>query len=153
MREVRTEVEIRATPDQVWKILVEFDSYPSWNPFLRVAGGPLAVGAPLSVTVLPEGGFSTTFRAIVELATAPKELGWVGRLGVPGLFDGRHRFELTEVAPGRTRLVQRETFRGLLVSLAFYFGVGDATRAGFDRMNESLRQRAEPSSSAAAPGT
>ena len=39
MREFRTEIEINATPDKVWDVLMDFDSYPEWNPFMQSASG------------------------------------------------------------------------------------------------------------------
>ena len=45
--------------------------------------------------------------------------GWLGKLGgVPHLFDGAHRFELEPIDGGsRTRFVQSERFRGILLPL------------------------------------
>ena len=87
----------------------------------------------------------------MEVAAPAKELRWIAHLGVPGIFDGRQRFEIEPIGPGRARLVQSGTFRGLLVAVAFYFGVGDAAQRGFDRMNAALRQRAENAAPAAPP--
>ena len=143
MREIRSEIDIRAPPERVWEILTRFEEYPEWNPFLTIEPGELAAGAHLVVTIRPEGTPSATFRSTVEVARAPAELQWIGRLGVPGLFDGRHRFQLVPLADGRTHFVQSESFRGLFVGAAFYFGVGESTQRGFDRMNEALRRRAE----------
>jgi hypothetical protein len=151
VREIRSEIEINAPAERVWQVLSEFDRYPAWNPFLRVTGGEAAPGAHLVVTILPEGGPNTTFRATVEVAAPAKELRWIAHLGVPGVFDGRHRFEIEPIGPGRARVVQSETFRGLLVAVAFYFGVGDAAQKGFDRMNAALRVRVESGVAAAPP--
>ena len=63
----------------------------------------------------------------------------VGELGLPGLFDGRHRFELTETESG-TQLVQREWFSGVLVRPLRRWLDG-STRAGFEAMNDALRRR------------
>ena len=68
-------------------------------------------------------------------------LEWWGHLGIRGIFDGRHRFELSAHGTG-TRLVQRETFTGLLVPLMARTLDGP-TAAGFALMNEALRTRAE----------
>jgi hypothetical protein len=34
MREVKTEIEIQATPERVWSILVNFPAHSKWNPFV-----------------------------------------------------------------------------------------------------------------------
>jgi hypothetical protein len=64
---------------------------------------------------------------------------WLGQLGVPGMFSGRHRFELTPTAAG-CHLVHSETFHGLLVR-PLRRSLDVSTRAGFEAMNEALAHR------------
>ena len=56
MFEIRTEVEIDATPECVWDVLLDFRAYQSWNPFLRYVGGTPKVGHRLEVRARPSGG-------------------------------------------------------------------------------------------------
>jgi uncharacterized protein YndB with AHSA1/START domain len=35
MKEIRTEILINAQAYKVWKALTDFNSYPSWNPFIK----------------------------------------------------------------------------------------------------------------------
>jgi hypothetical protein len=143
MKEIRTEVEIAAPAERVWKVLTEFGAFPEWNSFLTVQSGAATPGARLTVTITPVGRRPMTFRPTVEVATPSRELRWLGRLGIPGLFDGRHRFEIVPLPDGRVRFVQSEEFRGILVGLVLSTGLANATRAGFIRMNGALRERAE----------
>jgi len=82
------------------------------------------------------------------LAAAPsQELRWLGHLGVPGLFDGEHRFRIEPLGTDRVRFIQDEHFSGLLAPLVMRFIERD-TRQGFETMNQALKARAEhPSSS------
>jgi hypothetical protein len=82
------------------------------------------------------------------LAAAPShELRWLGRMGVPGLFDGEHRFRIEPLGPDRVRFVHEEHFTGLLVPLVMRL-IAHSTRQGFEAMNRALKTRAEqPSSS------
>ena len=41
---LRTEVDIAATPDAVWRCLTNFADYPHWNPFITSVVGVAAVG-------------------------------------------------------------------------------------------------------------
>jgi hypothetical protein len=60
---------------------------------------------------------------------------------LPGVFDGRHSFQLEDMGSGVTRLTQAEEFSGVLVRFATT--ILERTRAGFEAMNEVLRLRAE----------
>lgn len=43
MREIRTEIIIAAPIEKIWAILINFSSYPRWNPFIRnIEGNPQA---------------------------------------------------------------------------------------------------------------
>ncbi len=148
---IHTEIEIDAPAETVWAVLTDFDAYPDWNPFIERLGvdGPLQPGTRLQVRLAPPGGHAITMRPKLLKTTAPQELRWLGRLGLPGIFDGEHRFEITATGDGRVRLVQAETFRGILVPLL------RTTRRraakGFELMNEALRDRAEAAARAQAP--
>ena len=137
--EIRTEIDIEAPPDEVWGHLVDLDAYESWNPFITRAEGAAEGGRRLSLRMQPAGGRAITIRPTVTAASPGAAFEWLGHLGVPGIFDGRHRFELSDV-PSGTHLVQRETFRGVLVR-PLRRSLDTGTRAGFEAMNAALRRR------------
>jgi hypothetical protein len=141
MKELRREIVIAAPPERVWEVLTDFDSYPSWNPFIRSIAGQPAEGAKLETRIEPPGGRGMRFRPTVLKAEAPRELRWLGRLLLPGLFDGEHIFTIEPSGDGDSRFVQRERFSGVLVPV---LGAGlRKTEQGFTAMNEALKQRAE----------
>lgn len=141
MSELVTETVIDASPETVWETLLDFESYPEWNPFMRVTGRPNP-DATLVVEMHPPGKRASTFRPTVTYVEEAVEFRWLGHLFVPGIFDGEHRFELSDLGDGRTRFTQAETFRGVLVRVINGW-LGDATREGFEAMNEALKRRAE----------
>lgn len=133
--------EIDAPPSVVWDVLLEFDRYPEWNPFVRAIEGVPATGERLEVTVEPPGSRRSTFRAELVAVEENRRLAWVGRLLVPFAFDGYHEFHLEPIDDGeRTRLLHRETFRGALVPVLL-----DSKRIerGFRATNEAIKARAE----------
>ncbi len=140
--QVRTEIEIRATPERVWNVLTGFAAYPDWNPFIRYLDGPVAVGARLDAHIQPPGGRAMRFRPRLLAATHDRELRWLGHLGVPGVFDGEHSFRIEPLDADRVRFVQEESFAGLLAPLVLRF-VERGTRQGFEAMNRALKARAE----------
>lgn len=142
MHEVRTEVEIEATPERLWSILLDFPSYPEWNPFVRRVKGVAKVGDRLTAFIQPQGGRGMTFRPTVLTVTPNQELRWRGRVLLPGIFDGEHYFQISPLAPGRLRFIQGERFSGILVAFA-KSSLDGGTKAGFLAMNQALKARAE----------
>jgi len=41
MKKIETEIIINTTPERVWEILIDFENYPNWNPFIRAIVGDL----------------------------------------------------------------------------------------------------------------
>ena len=35
MHQIVTQMDIAASPERVWSILMDFPAYPQWNPFIR----------------------------------------------------------------------------------------------------------------------
>jgi hypothetical protein len=139
--EIRTEIVIRATAERVWSILTDLASYPSWNPFVGEIAGELRVGGRLSVRLLNATGRTFTFRPRVVRVAPGEELRWLGRFGLPWLFDGEHSFSIAP-APGGITFRHAEVFRGLLVPF-LRRSLERGTRPMFLRMNEALRSRSE----------
>src|SRR5580698_8137778 len=115
MHELRTEIEIEATPARVWSILLDFPSYPDWNPFVRAVQGIAKEGDRLTISVQPQGGKGMTFRPTVLTVIPNAELRWRGRFLLPGIFDGELYFLINQLAPCRLRFVQGEKFSGILI--------------------------------------
>ncbi|HLM33283.1 MAG TPA: SRPBCC domain-containing protein [Gaiellaceae bacterium] len=145
MKELRTQIEVEATPERVWEILTDFAAYPEWNPFIQRIEGEAALGSKLEVRIEPPGGRAMNFKPTVLEVAPRQELRWLGRVLVPGLFDGEHSLRIEAVDDSRVRFVQAERFTGLLVPL---FGkVLEKTQRGFTAMNEALKRRAEATAS------
>jgi hypothetical protein len=141
VRSISHTIDIDAAPEAVWGELADTDAYPGWNPFVRRLDGRLEQGARLDVEIEPPGGRAMTFKPTVLEARPGRELRWLGRLLLPGLFDGEHSFEIEPLAPGRSRLTQAERFSGLLVRP--FAGTLEKTERGFEAMNKALKARIE----------
>lgn len=141
MKAIETEIDIRADAPVVWDVLTDFQSYPEWNPFITAISGDVCRSGRLKVRICPPGLRAATFRPRIVTAQPGRELSWVGRILLPGLFDGWHSFRISATGSG-VRFYQCERFTGLF---APFFGQDDldAVRAGFEAMNEALRDRCE----------
>ena len=147
MKELHSQIEINASAERVWHLLTDFASYPQWNPFIRRISGEPTTGERLQARIEPPGGQGMTFKPKVLKAEPNRELRWLGRLLVPGLFDGEHSFTIQSLEENRVRFVQREAFKGLLVPL-FARSLETNTQRGFEEMNRALKERAEAAPSA-----
>lgn len=141
MKTMSATIQIGAPPMTVWAILTDLDSYPDWNPLFREASGQVAVGGRITLrSVHPANGRLMTVKPRITAADPGAELRWASSL--PPLMSGEHSFTLTE-ADGGTRLVQAETFSGLLVPLSGKTLARAET--SFRGLNEAIKKRAEAS--------
>jgi hypothetical protein len=141
-KEIETEILINASTKKVWQVFIDFKNYPVWNPFILSISGNIEVGGKIRVQLLPPGTKGMTFKPKVLIIQPQAEFRWLGRLLFPGLFDGEHRFELTDNGDGTTTFKQSETLKGILVPF-FRKMLDNNTTAGFRLMNEKLKQEAE----------
>lgn len=128
-----------------WAILTDLPGHASWDPFITAISGSLVPGQKLNVTIHPPGNRPTSFKPTVKSVVEDRELAWLGRLVMPGLFDGAHRFTLEPTQSG-TKFQASESFSGLLVG--FFRGLLQHTQQGFEQMTAALKRRAEESPAA-----
>jgi hypothetical protein len=141
MKNIQTEILINTDITTVWDVLMNFDSYPKWNPFITSISGEPKLGSRLTVSINPPGGKGMTFKPNILSLESNKEFRWKGKLGISGIFDGEHYFILEFLENDKTKFIHGENFSGLLVPL-----VGkmlDKTKKGFQLMNESIKNECE----------
>ena len=141
MPEIRTQIEIDASPQRVWSILTDFSSFPEWNPLMRVDGIPRE-GSGLRLRIGPPGKKPMEFKPMVTRVVQDQELRWLGRLVLPGIFDGEHIFQIESGGDGKVQLIHQENFTGLLIPF-FWKRLDSDIRRGFEDMNQALKTRAE----------
>jgi|SRR5215217_8959493 len=136
---IATQIDIKATPKQVWDVLANFAAYGEWSNFSRVDGVP-QVGTRLAMT-MPGMSFGST----VTAAAPENKLEWAATIISASIFCGRHCFVLTANPDGSTHLANVETFSGALVwPLQGLFRQNEKRRAnGYDGFNQALKQRVE----------
>ena len=138
-RHLTTDITIDAPADAVWAVLTDFEKYPEWNPFIVKVSGEIKKGGAIEVTFHTKGSDPVVFTPKILLNEKNNIFQWEGRLLMPGLFTGRHTFQLVRVEPRKTILVQKEDFNGILVPF-FNF---KSTIDGFTLMNRELKKRVE----------
>ncbi|MGH3914841.1 MAG: FAD-binding protein [Pseudonocardiaceae bacterium] len=139
--QLRSEVEIDASPERVWAVLTDFPSFPRWNPFIRSAHGRLRPGEQLTIK-LRLGRRLMTFRPRVTVVDEPRELRWLARQWVPGLFDVDRRFLIESVGATGSRFVQSESGSGVLAPVLMPLMRRGILR-GYHALNAALKSRVE----------
>lgn len=135
--QIHTSIIINATPEKVWSVFSDFAAYPEWNSFIKSIRGEVEINSTIQVDI--DG---MKFSPRVLRFTKNEEFQWKGKLFIPGLFDGKHRFFLSRNADGTTLFVQEEEFSGILIP--FLRGkLQNDILPKFNRMNEELKVRAE----------
>ena len=143
MKELRTEIEIQATPERVWQIMTDLDKYPEWHPY-ATAMGKVMVGEKVDLALKPatptEKGM--LLHCKVTKAEANHEFRWKYFVGATLLFSGEHIFTIEPIDASRIRFIDREVFNGWLVPLQAK-NIDTNTRASFVAMDKALKARAE----------
>jgi hypothetical protein len=142
MREIYTEIEIHASAEKTWEILMNFELYPDWNPFIKKISGKAEAGQKIEVFMQLPGGKSMTFKPEVREINPNQEFKWLGHLFIPGLFDGEHTFKIESLSENKIRFIHKEKLKGILVPL-LWRSLNSPTKNGFEGMNRALKSIAE----------
>lgn len=140
--EITTSIIFNAASEKVWDILIDFENYGKWNPFIKSIVGEVKVGNTLQVTIEPPNGSTMKFKPTLLVVNPQKELRWKGKLLFKGLFDGEHFFYIIDNENGTITFTQREKFTGILIPF-FKKMIQVNTKNGFVLMNEKLKEIAE----------
>ncbi len=77
MKNLITEIDIKAPSDRVWNILIEFESYPEWNQFIRSIDEYPEEGKHFKVTIQPPGSKTMNFRpTCLKMQKTRSIAGW-----------------------------------------------------------------------------
>jgi hypothetical protein len=138
MKTVYATIQIAAAPMDVWAVLTDLSRYRKWNPLFPEASGEIAVGNQIMLHSMAPNGRVRTVRPKILVVDPGVELTW--KATIPGLIGGIHRFELSPEGNG-TRLVQSETFAGILVPVSGQ--IIARAEAGYHAVNKALKKRIE----------
>jgi hypothetical protein len=143
--ELRTFVDIDATPERVWEVLTDVPAWPQWNLLIASAEGTFAVGRQLSLSMPPLNPLLRVTLRLTVLEVAPwRRLRFrlrLARLGIPGLFDADHTLTIS-LHDGGVRLWEEARFRGLLVPLMTR-SLNREKLPAFNATNAALKNRIE----------
>jgi hypothetical protein len=141
MKSFEAGIDIAASPDAVWSILVDGAKYPDWDSGVVRVDGRIAPGETIKVVSSVSPG--RTFPVKVTSFDPDRSMTWSG--GMPlGLFKGVRTFTLTRSAGGTTQFHMREEYSGPLVPM-MWRSMPDLGPS-FEQFANGLKQRAERAS-------
>jgi hypothetical protein len=108
----RVELNVRATAERIWSILIDAENFPRWNSTVTQIEGAIREGGRLRIHV---PGTKRTFSPTVSDVVANSRMTWTG--GFAPMFKGVRTFELTSRGDGSTDFAMDERFSGLMLPL------------------------------------
>lgn len=149
---IRAQVEIDASAERVWSLMVDAEGYGAWNPFVVGIDAPqgMQLGAAITLHVRMGGLIGqTSSRERITRLQPPSAGQWaelaydyVDLLSHFGLVRGTRWQGVQPLGPHRCRYLTYEGFSGWLWRLLPFGAVQD----GFSRHAEALARAAEAAS-------
>lgn len=145
MTRIETEITISATPQEVWAVLMDFEKYGEWNPFIKEISGDKFKDGRLKISVAqPQKGChpsekTMNFSPRVTVFEEGKMFAWRGVLGIAPIFAGVHYFRLQPAGKG-TLFTHGEEFSGLLAEI-MKKQIKQDWRMSFEAMNRALAKK------------
>ncbi len=136
-------VEIDAPASQVWAVMVDFASYPSWNPFTVKVETALELGAQVVLHLPDPAKPGETFTTLEQIsAIVPNEhLQYNTGDSIPGVHAVRDQW-VRSLGAERCSYQTTDAFTGEYAQVAFDLQGAWVTN-GFNATASALKDRAE----------
>lgn len=141
MKENRNQIEIKATPKEVWEVLTNLEKYAEWNPLMYHAKGNIEEGGSVDLSVRTTST-EMRFDCTVTSVEPNHELAWKFHVIHPFLFRGEHIFRIERINDETVKFIDRENFKGPLVLLRGKY-LDTEVKEGMIVMDEALKQKVE----------
>ncbi len=138
-KSVHHEIIINADPEKVWKILIEMDEYPNWNPVMELIEGAVQEGNKMKYKFTQDENTTSEIGATVLQIVPNKLLNQKG--GIPLVLTFNHKY-LLESSGNSTKVIIHEDYRGIGVN----FWNPRPVEEAYTRLNVALKNRVEQSS-------
>lgn len=134
-----TRIDIRSSPQVVWKLLTDLSGYPSWNTTVEKVEG--AIGLGNKVTIFAKLAPGKAFPVKVTALDPPRKMVWTGGAPLKFVFKGERTFLVTPKNADTVEFSMEEVFDGLMAGV-----IGKSIpdlQPAFDEFAACLKVRAE----------
>ena len=140
MKRIRGSIEIEAPVGAVWERMMDFGSYPKWNPWIVLIEGDQMVGGKLNVLARVEGRKDTRLFSVV-LKNEKDRAFLLKSTVIKGMLGDTHSFVFESLGEKKTRFTQTVEFKGAMSP--FIGGVAADQQKGLDLMNLAAKKLCE----------
>ena len=119
--------------EKVWSVLIDTDSYDSWNPVMKLQEGAIKEGNKVKYQFSQSGDNSYDIATNVKKVIPNKLLNQGG--GMPFFLTFNHEYILEPSGNG-TKLTIHEDYRGIGVN----FWNPSTVQAAYERLNKAIKK-------------
>ena len=143
VQEIKTEIDISASPAKVWNIITDIDKWQEWSPIINASQGESAIGSQLSITMISKeaGKDGPQYNPVITQLKEHSYFHWRAHMMAGFVFTNDKILILKETQNG-THLTHIETFKGMMAPL-MSGSVDKNVPAMLDSMNQALKELAE----------
>lgn len=135
-KSVHHETVINASPEKIWAVLIDTDSYGSWNPTMKLLEGEVKEGSKVKYQFTQDAENVSEIPANVKKIIPNKLLNQGGGLPIVLTFD--HKYILEPSGNG-TKLTIHEDYTGIWVN----FWNPAPVQTAYEKLGEALKKKAE----------
>lgn len=136
------DLEINASPDAVWGVIMDTDSYKDWNPFVEACESSYQPGEPINLRVNLIGPTFTQVEYIKAFDEANKTFSYNMKPMPMGALHSERSHEVLDVGGGKTLYKSRFMLDGWMMPLVRGM-MKSALEKGFHGMSDGIKSRAE----------
>lgn len=145
-------LRVAAPAERVWAVIVDFDAYPEWNPFVVACRSTLVPGDPIEMRVRLVGPVVQPQRETVFEHEPGRRFRYGLAPGALGALASSRSHEVKALGPGASEYRSHFELSGWLAPVVRAL-LGARLRAGFAAMSEGIQRRAEQREGASGPQT
>ncbi len=138
-------LKVNAPPAYLWKVLIDFESYPEWNPFISKIKGEPKIGSKITLHIKLDPSMDS-IRLSKEMIVSLKEnqhLSYDTHFLSSSLFNAVRWQTIRPLDGGKASLYHSQQKMSGLASWPLSRAFGDKIATGFEASSLAFKERVE----------